>query len=414
MKNALGTSLELWPADLPKVPQGTGRGAEGALARRRRSRCTEIVARHEAERAGDPLTPVVLRRGIHSDQYDYLKEHQREFPGVELVGSYLRSYPYKSLAAQVLGYVGPITQAELKAAKSAGYKPQDVMGQAGIEQTYDRYLKGKDGSDQLTVNSLGQPDEPDPADGRPAAGQHPAADDRHPAPAGGRAGAPATRSSPPGRPARRYADGGAIVALDPRNGAVLAMASNPTYQPSVYVSRDPAKLAPLQKAKLAAAKNYPGLNRAIDGFYPPGSVWKPVTALAAMQEGIIVADREPPLLAGLRLLPAALPQLGPVRQPADGARPGARPVVRHLLLPARRLVLRASPPAAARRCSSGRRASASARRPASTSAPRTPGSSRRPTGAAATSAARPAPATSTGSGSRATRSSSRSARATSR
>ena len=55
----------------------------------------------------------------------------------------------------------------------------------------------------------------------------------------------------------------------------------------MYVSRDPSKLAPLQNAKVAAAKNYPGLDRAIDGFYPPGSVWKPVTALAAMEEGIL-------------------------------------------------------------------------------------------------------------------------------
>src|SRR5262249_8335931 len=121
----------------------------------------EIVGRMK-QYAGDPLTPVVLRRGIQasSDQYLYLKEHQRQFPGVELEPSYIRKYPYQSLLAQVLGYVGPITQPELKAAKRAGSQPQDVMGQAGIEQPYDRYLKGKDGVDQLTVNSLGQPTSP--------------------------------------------------------------------------------------------------------------------------------------------------------------------------------------------------------------------------------------------------------------
>ena len=87
----------------------------------------------------------MLRRGVHQDQQYYLKEHAIEFPGVQLADTYLRSYPYKSLLAQVLGYVGPITAAELKTAEKNHYQPQDVMGQAGIEQTYDRYLRGTDG-----------------------------------------------------------------------------------------------------------------------------------------------------------------------------------------------------------------------------------------------------------------------------
>ena len=92
----------------------------------------------------------------------------------------------------------------------------------------------------------------------PQAGQHAAAHDRRQRPARRRAGAPRRRSRAARVAGETYADGGAIVALDPRTGAVLALASNPTYQPSVYVSRDPSKLAPLQNAKVAAAKNYPG------------------------------------------------------------------------------------------------------------------------------------------------------------
>ena len=86
----------------------------------------------------------------------------------------------------------------------------------------------------------------------------------------------------------KYANGGAIVALSPKDGAVLAMASYPTYQPSIFVGRkDPAKLAPLLNAKVADADNHPGFNRAISVAYPPGSTFKPVTALAAMQEGLM-------------------------------------------------------------------------------------------------------------------------------
>ena len=284
VRNVYGTSLELWPSDLPKAKAQRFAELE-ALSSAAGVKVSEILA-DIRKSAGDPLTPVVLRRGIHSDQYDFLKERQADFPGVELVDTPLRSYPYKSLLAQVLGYVGPITEQELKAAKQAGYKPQDVLGQAGIEQSYDRYLKGTDGSDQLTVDSLG----------RPTSNIQPV---KIPKPGNTlrltidlqvqRAAERALRDQI--RAARiageNFADGGAIVALDPRTGAVLAMASNPTYQPSVYVSRDSTKLAPLQDPKLAAAKNYPALNRAIDGFYPPGSTWKPVTALAAMQEAIL-------------------------------------------------------------------------------------------------------------------------------
>src|SRR5207247_2050913 len=83
------------------------------------------------------------------------------------------------------------------------------------------------------------------------------------------------------------ADGGAIVAMDPRDGSILALASNRTYEPSVYVGRDPKKLARLQNQTVAAADNYPALDRAIGVGYPPGSTWKPVTALAAMEEHIL-------------------------------------------------------------------------------------------------------------------------------
>ena len=84
------------------------------------------------------------------------------------------------------------------------------------------------------------------------------------------------------------ANGGAIVALDPRDGAVLAMASNPTYKPSVYVGRvDPKKLEPLTIERVAKERNYPGINRAIAGVYPPGSTFKPLTALAAISDELL-------------------------------------------------------------------------------------------------------------------------------
>ena len=149
------------------------------------------------------------------------------------------------------------------------------------------------------------------------------------------------------------ANGGAIVALDPRDGAVLAMASAPTFKPSVFVGRtDPKKLA---GALLATTRN-PLFNRATAGLYPPGSTWKPVTALAGMQEHVFSAYESIQCtpLGDLRPRQAGLPELEPVRQPPDDAARGARRVVRHVLLRDRQPLLRTAAPRAACGCSSGR------------------------------------------------------------
>jgi penicillin-binding protein 2 len=283
--NVPGTRVELWPADLPKSWPAQLKELR-QLATITHTPIAQIFKGMKAE-AGDPLTPVVVQYGIHSDQISYLDEHRVEFPGVQLANSYLRSYPYQSLAAQILGYTGEINADELKADKKLGYQLGDIIGQAGVESTYDTYLRGHDGSEQLTVDSRGQPTSAVTVKVNPRPGSQlrltiniglqqaaeralvAGINDAHATPDGTRA------------------DGGAIVALDPNDGSVLALASYPTYEPSVYVGRNPKKLAPLTNPTVAAEKNYPTLDRAIDGLYPPGSVWKPVTALAAMQAHIL-------------------------------------------------------------------------------------------------------------------------------
>jgi penicillin-binding protein 2 len=284
VRNTVGWSVELWPSDLPKRAQA--RLVELEHLRTVTGVSVKEIERRIREYAGDPLTPVILRRGIHDDQISYFEEHQIEFPGVLLRPSYLRQYPHQSLAAHLLGYVGEITEQELKARRRQGYKLGDVIGQAGIEATYDTYLRGRDGSSQLTVDSRGRPTsriEPKitPLPGNTIRltidlGVQQAAERAL------RYGIGVARAN-----GQWAADGGAIVALDPRDGSVLALASYPTYKPSVYVGRDPSKLAPLENAAVAARRNFPGLDRALDVGYPPGSTWKPVTALAALQEHII-------------------------------------------------------------------------------------------------------------------------------
>jgi penicillin-binding protein 2 len=284
VRNTLGTSIQLWPVDMPK--RATLRLHELQRLAGVTGVSVKELQRRIREYQRDPLTPIVIRRGIHDDQISYLSEHQLEFPGVELADSYLRKYPHQSLAAHLLGYVGEITERQLKTKRNQGYALGDVVGQAGVESTYDRYLRGRDGSAQLTVDARGRPTSPIEPKVTPRSGNT----IRLTIDLGvQRAAERALREGIRVAHATGAwaANGGAIVAIDPRDGSVLALASYPTYQPSIYVSRDPQKLAPLENAAVAERKNYPGLDRAVDVGYPPGSTWKPVTALAAMQEHII-------------------------------------------------------------------------------------------------------------------------------
>ena len=285
VSNVPGTAVQLAIGD---VPAGRRPRLLRRLAKVLNVPPTEL-AREVASSAQDPLSPVTVKTAVGNAQIDYLYEHEAQFPGVRIVDTYLRDYPYGSLGAQALGYVGEISAAQLKRLRSQGYLAGDRIGQSGIEGAYDTYLRGKDGLDQLHVDSLGRPVSPIQPRQEPRAGY----------------GLRLTLDMRVQRAAElalRYgiglahadghwaADGGAIVAMNPRDGAVLAMASSPTYKPSIFVGKpDPKKLAPLLDANVAKRDNYPGLNRAIAGAYPPGSTFKPVTALAGMQEHVFSA-----------------------------------------------------------------------------------------------------------------------------
>jgi penicillin-binding protein 2 len=283
--NVGATAVEVWPADLPKQ----GRYAEmKALAKVVHVPLSRVLARLD-QRKDEPLTPVTIQVSVHKPQLDYLAEHRREFPGVHTRLTYLRKYNTQALLAHVLGYVGEISPAQLKKLRKDGYQAGDEIGQTGVERTYDTYLRGQPEIDEVHVNSLG----------RPVPGTQPIVrKERQP---GERVQLTIDVSLQ--RAAERalqygirlahndgkwLANGGAVVAMDPNNGEILAMASAPTFKPGIFVGRtDPKKLAPLLDPKVAKEDNYPGLNRATEGLYPPGSTFKPVTALAAMQERLI-------------------------------------------------------------------------------------------------------------------------------
>jgi penicillin-binding protein 2 len=283
VRNVVSTAVVLWPANLPR---GSGRDTEV----RELAKILDIpfwkLRREIRSHQDDPLTPVTLKVAVSPEVIAYLEEHKSEFPGVDLKETYLRSYPAEEHLAQVLGYVSEISAEQLKRMRKDGYVLGDRIGQSGVEAKYDEVLRGKDGVSQLRVDSLGRPKSELIVTTFPEAGKT----IRLTVDIGLQRAA--ERALEYGI-SRAHADGawaangGSIVALDPNSGDVLAMASYPTFRPSVYTDRDDEKLKPLLDAETARRENYPGLNRATAAIYPPGSTFKPITALAALQEHLV-------------------------------------------------------------------------------------------------------------------------------
>ena len=287
--NVPGTAVQIWQTDLPKR-RGVRLRELRTLSRVLQVPAREIGATLRRHR-NDPLTPVKIKEGVSEPQALYLNERAEDFRGVKVVSSYLRYYPHRELAAHVLGYVGEISAEQLKQLRKQGYQGGDTIGQSGIEAAYDRYLRGTPGLAQFRVDSLGRKVGERTTSILPHAGNSVrlTLDARLQVAAENALRYGIDRARNFGCYGCWNANGGAIVALDSRDGSVRAMASYPTYRPSLYVGRvrrlalDTAGLTP----RTAEAMNYPALDRAIDGAYPPGSTFKPVTALAAMQEHIL-------------------------------------------------------------------------------------------------------------------------------
>ena len=286
--NAPATAILLWPADLPKVY--TKRYEElRSLANLTRVPLYQIAAGIKVRRqANDLVTPVTVREAANEPMIDFLYEHSTQFPGVTTWRTFIRHYPYHSLAAQVLGYVGEISPSELKTDAKLGYQPGDEIGQSGVEASYDTYLRGVAGSARMHIDAFGRPRSSLETTTIPKAGNNVRLTiDLKLQQAAEKALQYGIHLAQANK--KWYARGGAIVALDPTNGSILAMASSPTYDPSVYaghVTERELATAGLT-AESAPAKNYPSLDRATSGTYPPGSTFKPVTAVAAIAEGLL-------------------------------------------------------------------------------------------------------------------------------
>ena len=223
-----------------------------------------------------PYTSVRVKTDVARSVLTYILERSDQFPGVKVERTYLREYPRQTLAAQILGNVGEISPDELKQSRFRGVNQGTTIGKDGLERSYDRYLRGQDGIQRVQVDAMGRPIENDRLrDTDPVAGQRVRLSLDLPLTQVGQRALGAT-----GQP-------GTVVALDPSNGEVVAMASSPSFDPTVFTKPITQKTFDAQFGESAGS---PLVNRAISGLYPTGSTFKPITALAGLQSKAVSAS----------------------------------------------------------------------------------------------------------------------------
>jgi len=218
------------------------------------------------------FTPMVIKSQLDEDTALILEEHRDELPGFRLLVEPARKYPEGEVAAHLLGYVGRISLDEYRRLKDSGYELNDRLGKMGVELSYERELRGEPGWQQVEVDASGEPL-------RVLRGQ----------------------AAKPGsnlvltididlqRKMTEYLSEGiaerksaVAIAMDPRNGEILGMASLPSYDNNIFSGN----LSEEELNKLLEDPSHPLINRAVAAAYPPGSCFKLVTACAALSEGV--------------------------------------------------------------------------------------------------------------------------------
>src|ERR1700691_1528730 len=228
---------------------------------------TEVRARIRHFASMPQYQPIFLKEDITQDELAFIDAHRNELPELDTIVAHRRLYPRNGFMAHLIGYVGEVTEDMLNQPQFELYSPGDVVGVSGVERQYNTALMGTNGARRALVNSHGR-----------------------------EVGLLGETDAIPGKPLKLTIDidlqiaaeealegkNGAIVAMDPRNGEILAMVSRPTFDPqgfSVRVSRD-------EWNKLVTDPDKPLLNKAIQAQLAPGSTFKIIMSVAGWQEGI--------------------------------------------------------------------------------------------------------------------------------
>lgn len=239
-----------------------------------------LSERFEMIKSMPAFESILVKQDASPGDIAWVESHNLEYPELRVEQQPQRTYPANGSLAHVVGYVAEISPEQLKQQvyKDKGLKPGDIIGQSGLEQIYDDYLRGKEGYREVVVDSRGRIQDEietvDPIPGRDLITtidldlQHAAED---------QLANSATRR-------------GVLIAMDPNNGEIFALASYPTFDPNLFSQRITTKEGKAEYAALLADPETPLLNRAIQSRYPPGSTWKIPMAVAGLQQGAITLD----------------------------------------------------------------------------------------------------------------------------
>ncbi len=275
-------AVQIVPSALPPA------GAPRLALYRKLGRLLGMSPRHiEAivikERTNVPYAPVTIKTDAGAGVLTVLAERQNEYPGIVQQPVSLRAYPYGEMAAQVIGHVGQVSPEELKMKAFRGVKQGQIVGQEGLEYYYDRYLRGKPGIRRVEVNAGGLPVSARLAPTQPVAGQSLKLTLdlglQREAEKALREGEERARAG--GKPATA----GAFVAMDPSNGQILAIGSQPSFNPNRFAK--PLTQAEVNALNGSSTSGGPLTDRAVNGEYPTGSTFKPITAMAALEANIL-------------------------------------------------------------------------------------------------------------------------------
>jgi penicillin-binding protein 2 len=263
------------PIPIPGIPTAELKARYRRLAGVLNSSASEIHRQVVRSLVLVPYSSIRVKTDVPDSVLAYISERPEQFRGVTVEQTYVRDYPRGSLAAQILGTVGEVSPGQLKQTRYRGVKPGTIVGQAGLERTYDRYLRGVDGTQRIQVDAFGRPipnnrlRRTEPLPGQRLRLSLDLALER--------TGQTALQAIGHGNP-------GAFVALNPRDGQVLAMGSLPTFDPALLTKPITQKRYDELFGDDARA---PSVNRAIAGLYPTGSTFKVVTALAGLDGKLI-------------------------------------------------------------------------------------------------------------------------------
>lgn len=276
VSNRLAYSISVLPREL-----GTGPEADAVLKRLGEISGLDVATMKKEiadSVAREPYAPVRLMRDVDPKTVIQIEESRSDLRGVFVEEIPTRHYINGDFASHLFGYLGRISKEDWERLKDRGYSPSDVIGLTGLERQYESVLRGKDGGQQVEVNRVGRPvrvlGNVDPV---PGADLHLTIDYKVQKAAEEALDEELKRIRETTSYKRAFA--GAAIALDPKTGAILAMASRPSFDPNAFVGG----VSSTYWNQLRSNPYHPFQNRTIQGLYAPGSTFKAITLVSALE-----------------------------------------------------------------------------------------------------------------------------------